>query len=84
MADSGLGIDLPPLFDRDHPESILPEIELDRMVFYVIRGGACVVEQLLNVELEMIACHATKTTEKDAGEQHLTAEDLVRNLGKQY
>ena len=79
VADSGLRTDLPPLFTRSHPDSILSEIDIKKIVFCVLHGGARVVEKMLNVELERIVCDPNRVAESGAG-PNLTAEDLVRNL----
>ena len=79
VADSGLRTDLPPLFDRKHPDSIFSNIEVEKVVPCVLHGGARVVEKLLNVELETIVADPNKVAERGSG-PHLTAEDLVRNL----
>ena len=76
VADSGLRTVLPPLFTRTHSDSIFPEIDLKKLVFCVLHGGARVVEKLLNVELENILCKSNKTSERNS----LSTEDLVRNL----
>ena len=77
VSPEGFRTDLPPIFDRTHPECLFPEIPMVNWVFCVLHGGTRVVEKLLNLELETIGSEKHKIHLTKCG---LDGTDVLHNL----
>lgn len=84
VAVSGLRTDIEVLVDRKHPESLIPSVPLDHIVFDTLHGLTRIVEKLISLEVEKIMSEENKNQQKPASlpsSKQLIA-NLVSNINK--